>query len=1057
MATVELPCTADGCDYKTPALAPDFAFRQMDSHRADRHPVAPVVNANPPANTPAAPRPEKVQRPCFDVDQTTEKWQYLNTRWTNYKTATQLTGESVTIQLLEACSENLRFSMFQSDSQINQKSEANILALMKTLSVKEENVMVSRMKLHGLHQEAGEPIRNFVARIKGQAELCRFEIACPRAECQHLIRYTSEIVRDIIVRNLYDQDIQREILGQQDQRMELEQLIKLIEAKETGKRTQADILGQTAAAALSTYKRDRKNERINRHKNSNNNDHNETAANDSTSQAKCGYCGETGHGRNNGPGRLTLQHRREKCPAFSSTCNTCSRKGHFTVMCRQPNQKKPPTATAGAAQHPPTNDTDEAGAVESFSSAFEEMCAVSEVHEPTPMIHCEPVTAVPPTTSDANVPSSSPNPQDNTAEPSVAASSPNPRDSSAEPSVAASSGDDTGLEAEAGLTSLTSTSPAISIDTQQYDRLKGWINRPPSSHPMVNLNAHVDPSDYEHFGYKFTSPPRSSTIPAVTNTGCQSSIIGLNVVYRLGYTENDLIPTKMRMKAIDQNTIAVQGAIILRLSGRDQYGHTFETVQICFVSAKIKHLYLSEHGCKQLGIIPETFPAVGAALPTAYSAATTDDSDSSRCSPDGKCSCIPRASPPPIPTELPFSPIEANRLKLENWLKDYYKASVFNNCPHQQIPLMAGPPVKIHIDPNAELPSVHRPIPVPLHFQDEVYEELLSDVKKGVIRPVAVGQKSTAISPMLIQTKKNGKPRRVVDYQELNKHCARETHHTMSPFHQATLVPAGMKKTVTDAWNGYHSVPIREEDRHLTTFISPYGRWEYCVLPQGLKAAGDAYTRRFDEIVKDFPNKTKCIDDTCMWETSIEKAFFQACQWIDLCGRNGIILNVDKFEFAKDIVEFAGFEITLTSIRPGKDFLRAIRDFPCPKNITDVRSFFGLINQVNYCLSSSAEMQPFRDLLSPSTKFYWDDHLSDCFNIAKEAIIQSVSEGVRIFDKKRKTCLSTDWCKQGIGFSLYQQHCKCVSDFPTCCPSGWKVMYISLDILWFLSSLFFIF
>ena len=195
MATVELPCTADGCDYKTPALTPDFAFRQMDSHRADRHPVAPVVNANPPANTPAAPRPEKVQRPCFDVDQTTEKWQYLNTRWTNYKTATQLTGESVTIQLLEACSENLRFSMFQSDSQINQKSEANILALMKTLSVKEENVMVSRMKLHGLHQEAGEPIRNFVARIKGQAELCRFEIACPRAECQHLIRYTSEIVR----------------------------------------------------------------------------------------------------------------------------------------------------------------------------------------------------------------------------------------------------------------------------------------------------------------------------------------------------------------------------------------------------------------------------------------------------------------------------------------------------------------------------------------------------------------------------------------------------------------------------------------------------------------------------------------------------------------------------------------------------------------------------------------------------------------------------------------------------------------------------------------------
>ena len=233
-----------------------------------------------------------------------------------------------------------------------------------------------------------------------------------------------------------------------------------------------------------------------------------------------------------------------------------------------------------------------------------------------------------------------------------------------------------------------------------------------------------------------------------------------------------------------------------------------------------------------------------------------------------------------------------------------------------------------------------------------------------------------------------------------------------------------------EQWNSYRSLNI----------VPPY---QYCVLPQGFVAAGDAYTRRFDEIVKDFPNKTKCIDDTCMWETSIEKAFFQACEWIDLCGRNGIILNIDKFQFAKDIVEFAGFEITLTNIRPGKDFLRAIRDFPCPKNITDVRSFFGLVNQVNYCLSSFAEMQSFRDILSPSTEFYWDDHLRDRFTMAKDAIIQSVSEGVRIFDKERKTCLSTDWCKQGIGFSLYQKHCECVSEVPFCCPSGWKITFAS--------------
>ena len=75
-------------------------------------------------------------------------------------------------------------------------------------------------------------------------------------------------------------------------------------------------------------------------------------------------------------------------------------------------------------------------------------------------------------------------------------------------------------------------------------------------------------------------------------------------------------------------------------------------------------------------------------------------------------------------------------------------------------------------------------------------------------------------------------------------HAVRETHHTQSPFHQARSVPRGMKKTVFDALNGYHSVPIIEEDRHLTTFITLWGRYRYQTAPQGYIASGDGYTRR---------------------------------------------------------------------------------------------------------------------------------------------------------------------------------------------------------------------
>ena len=60
------------------------------------------------------------------------------------------------------------------------------------------------------------------------------------------------------------------------------------------------------------------------------------------------------------------------------------------------------------------------------------------------------------------------------------------------------------------------------------------------------------------------------------------------------------------------------------------------------------------------------------------------------------------------------------------------------------------------------------------------------------------------------------------------------------------------------------------------------------------------------------PNKTKCIDDTLLWADNLTKSFFQAVEWLDICGHNGIILNPDKFVCGADTVEFAGFEITST-------------------------------------------------------------------------------------------------------------------------------------------------
>ena len=316
------------------------------------------------------------------------------------------------------------------------------------------------------------------------------------------------------------------------------------------------------------------------------------------------------------------------------------------------------------------------------------------------------------------------------------------------------------------------------------------------------------------------------------------------------------------------------------------------------------------------------------------------------------------------------------------------------------------------------------------------------DVRLGVLEKVPLGTPVTWCHRMVICAKKNRSLRRTINFQPLNQHATRETHHCASPFHQARAVPGNTKKTIFDAWNGYHSVALAENDRHFTTFITPWGRYRYCSAPQGYIASGDAYTARYDALVAHIQPKTKCIDDALIWSTDISSAFHQAAEWLEICAENGITLNPRKFRFAMDEVEFAGFNITRTEVRPCTKFLESITDFPTPTSITDIRAWFGLINQVAYAFSMTSTMLPFRNLLKPSTPFRWTDELARSFADSKRVICEHIREGVTIFDKDRPTCLATDWSKDGIGYWLFQKHCQCPSREIFCCWDGWRVTLV---------------
>ena len=71
---------------------------------------------------------------------------------------------------------------------------------------------------------------------------------------------------------------------------------------------------------------------------------------------------------------------------------------------------------------------------------------------------------------------------------------------------------------------------------------------------------------------------------------------------------------------------------------------------------------------------------------------------------------------------------------------------------------------------------------------------------------------------------------------------------------------------------------------------------------------------------------------------------------LNRCRESSITISKKKLEMGRSI-QFAGHIVSDTGIRPDEEKYSAIRNFPRPKNVTDLRSFLGLANQMASFLS----------------------------------------------------------------------------------------------------------
>ena len=117
-----------------------------------------------------------------------------------------------------------------------------------------------------------------------------------------------------------------------------------------------------------------------------------------------------------------------------------------------------------------------------------------------------------------------------------------------------------------------------------------------------------------------------------------------------------------------------------------------------------------------------------------------------------------------------------------------------------------------------------------------------------------------------------------------------------------------------------------------------------------------------------------------------------------------------------------GYQLAEEGMKPTKTMLSSTRNFPRPADISDIRGWFGLVEQVTYVFSKADVIIPFRDLLKSKKPFKWTQVLQLDSEEAKETIAQSVKDSIKTFDTQKVPCMTTDWVKTGDAFGLMQKN-----------------------------------
>lgn len=200
----------------------------------------------------------------------------------------------------------------------------------------------------------------------------------------------------------------------------------------------------------------------------------------------------------------------------------------------------------------------------------------------------------------------------------------------------------------------------------------------------------------------------------------------------------------------------------------------------------------------------------------------------------------------------------------------------------------------------------------------------------------------------------------------------------------------------------------------------PEGLHQYTRLPMGISHARDDYGRRFSDIFGHIPNTARCMEDLIVYSITYDEQINLLRLLFQTASDNNVSFNRKKMVFANHSVVFAGYVVSENGFCPNPELTRAIREFPRPGNITDLRSFFGLCQQVgNFSIKLAATLAPLSPLLKKNIAWEWTPEHELSFKAARTEL--AVMPELAFYDPNRPTTLFTDASLvNGLGFILKQ-------------------------------------